>query len=367
MKRLVQILVLLMITSSCSLNDLVNEETNAKNNLKFGSDFSLLKKMEDFGGVYKINGIEKEGMQIFKENGFTWARLRLFHDPELKGPVCNDLDYTLEMAHKAKLYGYKILLDFHYSDEWADPGHQTLPKAWQNLRFDILTDSVYLYTKNVINILTKQGSAPDMVQIGNEINNGMLWPSGYLWEEGGNPKWDNLVGLLKAGIDGVKAADNSGKIKIMIHGATGGNTTASERFYSNIIERGVDFDVIGLSYYPWWHGDLQKLENTIFSLSSKFNHEISIVETAYYSNGWYPESSDWVFIEKPYPPNEQGQYEFMRNLAKTMLNHSSVTTIFYSDPDELDIPESKVPYRGRSLFDNHGNAFKGIAAWKNIN
>ncbi len=366
MKQLVQILILLMIAYSCSLNDIADEEVNNGSDLNFGSDFSLLKKMEDYGGIYKINGIEKEGMQIFKENGFTWARLRIFHNPEIKGPVCNDLNYTLEMANKAKLYGYKILLDFHYSDKWADPGHQSVPKAWEDLRLDILTDSVYLYTKNILEIFAKAGSTPDMVQLGNEINNGMLWPNGYLWEEGGNPNWDNLADLLKAGINGVKASANSGAIKIMIHAATGNNLTASERFYNNMISRDVDFDVIGMSYYPWWHGDFKKLENTIFALSEEFNQEISIVETAYYANGWYPESSDWVLTEKPYPPNEQGQYEYMRELAKTMILHPHVKTIFYTDPDELDIPETKVPYKGRSLFDNTGNAFKGITAWKNL-
>jgi len=366
MKLLVQILVLMVILTSCSQNDLVNQKGNANNDLNFGSDFSLMKKMEDFGGIYKVNGIEKEGLQIFKENGFVWARLRIFHDPELKGPVCNDLNYTIEMARKAKLYGFKILLDFHYSDEWADAGHQTVPKAWKNLRLDILADSVYLYTKNVLDVLAKEGSTPDMVQIGNEINNGMLWPQGYLWVEGGSANWDNLTVLLKAGVDGVNASDNSGKIKIMIQAATGGSSIASERFYKNIIDRGVDFDVIGLSYYPWWHGDFQKLENTIFALSQDFNQDISIVETAYYSNGWYPESSDWVLTDKPFPPTEQGQYEYMLNLAKTMKLHPKVKTIFYSNPDELDIPETKVPYAGRSLFDMSGNAFKGISAWKNL-
>ena len=108
------------------------------------------------------------------------------------------------------------------------------------------------------------------------------------------------------------------------------------------------------------------MENTVFSLSKEFKQDISIVETAYYSNGWYPESSDWVLAEKPYPPNEQGQYEFMQNLAKTLKFHPRVKTMFYSNPDELDIPETKIPYIGRSLFDNSGNAFIGIYAWKNL-
>ncbi len=335
-------------------------------NLQYGSDFSITKLMEDYGGVYKINGIEKEGLQIFKENGYTWARMRLFHSPEIKGQVCNDLHYTLELARRAKNLGFKVLLDIAYSDAWADPGHQTIPAAWKDLRFDVLRDSVYYYTKNVIEVMTNAGLQPDMVQLGNDIVNGFLWPQGYLWVEGGNANWDNLADLLKAGINGINdATANTKKIKVMIHAASAGDVIACKKFYNNIIDRGVEFEVIGISYYPWWHGEFSQLENSIYTLSKNFNQELSVVETAYYSNGWYPESSDWVLISKPYPPTEQGQFEYLRDLAETLKLHPRVKTVFYWKPDELDIPESKVPYQGRSLFDNSGNALKGLWAWKN--
>jgi len=368
MKLFLQIMHLLLffLMASCNLNEIGTPNKNTDSNLQYGSDLSITKLMEDYGGVYKIDGIEKEGLQIFKENGYSWTRLRLFHTPEIKGQVCNDLPYTLELARRAKHFGFKVLLDIVYSDTWADPGHQSVPGAWKELRLDILQDSVYLYTKRVIDVMTNAGLQPDMVQIGNEINNGFLWPEGYLWVEGGNAKWDNLAGLLNAGIRGVKDAAKSGKIKIMIHAAIGGDVIASNKFYSNLINRGVEFDVIGISYYPWWHGDFQQLENSIYSLSKNFVQELSVVETAYYSNGWYPESSDWVLAEKPFPPTEQGQYEYLIQLAKTLKLHPSVKTVFYWKPDELDIPESKVPYQGRSLFDNSGNALKGLKAWKNM-
>ncbi len=367
MKFLAQILFLLVISVSCNLSDIGNPESTDKSDLQFGSDFSIMKLMEDYGGIYKIDGIEKEGLQIFKENGYTWARLRLFHSPKIKGQVCNDLPYTIELAGKAKKFGFKIHLNIVYSDNWADPGHQTVPEAWKSLRNDILADSVYSYTRKVIDVMINAGVKPDMVQIGNEINNGFLWPQGTLWVEGGNNNWDNLTDLLKAGIKGVEDADNSNRIKIMIHAATAGDVVASNRFYKNISDRGVEFDVIGISYYPWWHGDFQQLENSIYSLSKNFQQELSIVETAYYSNGWYPESSDWVLIEKPFPPTEQGQFEYLVQLAKVLKLHPTVKSVFYWKPDELDIPESKVPYQGRSLFDNNGNAFKGISAWRNVN
>lgn len=320
--------------------------------------------MEDYGGIYKIDGIEKEGLQIFKENGFTWARLRLFHTPEDKGPVCNDLNYTISLARKAKLFGFKLLLNFHYSDTWADPGHQTLPAAWKNLNLDILSDSVYNYTKKVIETMANAEVQPDMVQIGNEINNGMMWPQGKLWIDDDVADWTGLTTLLKAGIKGVKDANVASNIPILIHAANGRSKVASSNFYRNIIEKGVDFDVIGISYYPWWHGDFDQLEENIYYLSNKFDQDISIVETAYYSNDWYPEPDEWVLNVRPYPPTEQGQYNFMTELAKRLKDYPKVKTVFYWKPDELDIPESKVPYLGRSLFDKNGNALEGIAAWK---
>lgn len=367
MRAQLKIFLLLALFTSCSLNEKINEEVAPNSDLAFGSDFSIMKKMEDFGGTYRIDGIEKEGLQIFKENGFTWARIRIFHTPEKKGPVCNDLDYTLALAKKAKLFGFKILLNFHYSDTWADPGHQTLPKEWENLNLNTLADSVYNYTKKVVETMTNAHIQPDMVQVGNEINNGMMWPHGKLWIENDIADWTGLTLLLKAGIEGVKDAEPSVDIPILIHAATGGSKVASYNFFRNMVDQKVDFDVIGLSYYPWWHGTFDQLEETLYFLSQKFNNDISVVETAYYSNNWYPEPDEWVLNVRPFPPTEHGQFAFMTELEKRLKKYPKVKTVFYWKPDELDIPESKVPYLGRSLFDKKGNALEGISAWKTKN
>lgn len=356
----------MLLTLSCSLNGNKNENELPAPILEFGGDFSILKKMEDLGGLYKTNGVVKEGLEIFKENGFTWARLRIFHSPNMVGPVCNDLDYTIDLAKQAKKFGFKILLNFHYSDTWADPGHQIAPAVWKDLSFDVVQDSMYNYTKNVINAMDKSGVLPDMVQVGNEINNGMIWPHGKLWIEAGVTHWDELSKLLQAGIRGVKEAEKGAKIPIMIHAATGGDVDASYRFYKNIIDRGVNFDVIGLSYYPWWHGTFIELESNILFLSKQFTQDFSIVETAYYSNNWYPEPAEWVLSVQPYPPTEEGQYDFMLQLALIIQKYPRVKTIFYWKPDGIEIPNSKVNYLGRSLFDKDGNALKGISAWKDV-
>jgi arabinogalactan endo-1,4-beta-galactosidase len=364
MKLSFYIIIFIFLTGSCSSEFDRDDDDGSTLTLEFGGDFSIMKKMEDSGGLYKIDGFVKEGMEIFSENGFQWAKLRLFHTPNMIGPVCNDLDYTIKLAQNAKKYGLKVLLNIHYSDNLADPGHQTVPKAWLNLSFKQVEDSVYNYTKNVIEAMDFSGVAPDMVQIGNEINNGFLWPHGKLWIEPQITHWDELAQLLKAGIRGVKEARNGFKIPIVIHAAKGGDVNSSYKFYKNIVERGVDFDVIGLSYYPWWHGTFIELESNILFLSTKFSHELSIVETAYYSNSWYPELAQWNSSDRPFPPTEQGQYNFMFELAQIMKRNQGVKTMFYSKPDGLEIPKIKIDYLGTSLFDKDGDAFIGISAWK---
>ncbi len=358
--------VLMLLFISCNKKQETDNENTPQSNLVYGGDFSIMKKLEDLGGQYKLDGEVKEGFQIFKENGYTWCRLRIFHSPNMEGPVCNDLDYTIALAQKAKQFGFKIFLNFHYSDTWADPGKQFVPKAWENLNFETLTDSVYHYTKNVMQSMKSAGVFPEMVQIGNEINNGMIWPQGRLWDNG-NARWDELSDLLKAGIRGVKDVEGGAEIPLMIHAATGGDLVESDNFYSNILQRGVEFDIIGLSYYPWWHGTLEDLEKNLEFLSNKYEQEISMVETAYYANGWYPEPEEWVLDVQPYPPSEQGQHDFLVELAERLEKYPKVTSVYYWKPDGLDIPGSGIPFLGRSLFDRNGNAFKGISAWKEEN
>jgi len=366
MKLFAYIIILALLIWSCSVAFNDNENDFRATPLEFGGDFSIMKKMEDFGGLYKIDGVVKEGFQIFKDNGYSWARLRIFHTPNMHGPICNDLETTIVLAKKAKQFGFKILLNIHYSDTWADPGHQIAPAAWKDLSQEILKDSIYNYTKHVIETMGDEGVLPDMVQVGNEINNGMIWPTGKLWLDGGVVNWDALTELLKAGINGINDSKNANNIPIMIHAATGGNINAAIKFYSNIIERDAEFDVIGLSYYPWWHGSFEELENNINFLARKFNQNISIVETAYYSNSWYPLPSQWILSAQPYPATERGQNDFLMELAYRLYELPKVNSVFYWKPDGLDIPKSDVNYLGRSLFDEDGDALMGISAWKDI-
>jgi beta-galactosidase len=180
------------------------------------------------------------------------------------------LGYTKQMAARAKKYGMKLLLNFHYSDYWADPQQQNKPLAWKDLDFNTLKDSLKSYTKRVLIALRDQGTLPEMVQVGNEINHGMLWPDGHI----GN--LDNLAELLKAGVEGVREVDPS--IVVMMHIALGGQNREATFWLDNMIARGVDFDIIGLSYYPRWHGTLDDLKFNLNTLAKRYKKDLNVLE-----------------------------------------------------------------------------------------
>jgi beta-galactosidase len=166
----------------------------------------------------------------------------------------------------------KLQLNFHYSDYWADPQQQNKPLAWADLDFETLKDSMKQYTANVLQAFEKQGTLPDMVQVGNEINHGLLWPNGHI----SNP--DNLAELLKAGVEGVVSVKPD--MPVMMHIALGGQHEEAVFWLDNMIARGVKFDVIGISYYPRWHGTLDDLKYNLTDLSNRYNKYLNVVEYA---------------------------------------------------------------------------------------
>ena len=240
-----------------------------------GADISFLPELEAGGIKFSDKGIQKDAIEILKDHGFNYVRLRIFNDPaddsgySPKKGFC-DLQHTLQMAKRAKNAGLKLLIDFHYSDTWADPGKQFKPAAWKGFSFSDLSKSLYDYTKEVMLALQKQNTLPDMVQIGNEINHGIVWPDGRV------NNVDSLSQLLKSGIAAVKEVAPS--TIIMLHIALGGQHDESVWFIDNMLARGVQFDVIGESYYPKWHGTLDDLKNNLISMAKRYEQDIIVVE-----------------------------------------------------------------------------------------
>jgi beta-galactosidase len=225
------------------------------------------------------NGREKDAIELLRDHGFNYIRLRIFVNPANEkgyspGQGYCGLSHTLEMAKRINKAGMKLLLDFHYSDYWADPQQQFKPLPWENLDFKTLKDSLKTYTTQVLLALKNQGTPPAMVQIGNEINHGILWPDGHT----GNP--DQLADLLKAGVEGVESVDPA--IPVMMHIALGGQNDESVFWLDNMIARGVKFDIIGLSFYPRWHGTLDDLKNNLRDLAKRYNKPLNVVEYSDY-------------------------------------------------------------------------------------
>ncbi|MGE4568750.1 MAG: glycosyl hydrolase 53 family protein [Bacteroidales bacterium] len=274
-----------------------------------GADVSFLPQIEARGMKFLENGTEADPLLVLQQNGHNYIRLRLFVDPAHErgySPYqgfCG-LEKTLEMARRVKQAGMQILLNFHYSDTWADPQKQFKPHAWDSLDFASLKDSVRLYTRNVLLAFKAQGTLPGMVQVGNEINHGMLWPDGHI----SNP--DQLAQLLIAGLQGVKEADSS--ILTMQHVALGGQKQESQFWFDNMIARGVEFDIIGLSFYPQYHGTLDDLAANARFLSERYQKDVNVVEYAMY----HKELSEILFTL----PDGRGQGHFSWELLGRFFN-----------------------------------------------
>ncbi len=224
-----------------------------------GADISFVQEEEDKGIVFTDAGFEKDMLQILKDHGFNFIRLRLFHDPGAPGgyqnefvtraePYC-DLEHTLEMAQRVEAAGMGLLLDFHYSDTWADPADQLKPAAWESLAFEDLRTTVYEYTRDTLLAFESAGALPEMVQVGNEITPGMLRPDGATYDP---DNWDQLAELLTAGLTAVKDVDPS--IYTMLHIDRGGDNETTVWWVGEAMSRGVEFDVLGQSAYSAFHG-----------------------------------------------------------------------------------------------------------------
>ena len=229
-KSIYQVFVLLLIGLS------ITAQNGVCADFMRGADISVQTLQEDDGVVYNEDGTPEDAVIILKNHDLNWIRIRLFHTPDLSNDGTSmDLDYVTALAARVKADGFKFLLDFHYSDTWADPGHQTKPVAWQSLSYSELVTAVYEYTRDVIEHLRDSNAMPDMVQIGNEIRCGMLWPDGNPCSGGGG-SWSNLADLINAGIDGVDAGRGAEPMpEIMIHIDRGGNQSSTAWFFNNLI------------------------------------------------------------------------------------------------------------------------------------
>ena len=329
-----------------------------------GVDASYMQQIEDTGGVYYQDGVPKDGLAIFKDHGVNIIRLRLWMSPTVG---YNDLAHTLLMARRVKDLGMGLMLDFHYSDTWADPAHQVKPAAWAGLHAEALQKAVYDYTRQVITALNDQGTLPEMVQIGNEITPGILWEDGRVGGAYEN-NWPQFAALLKAGVSGVQAALTEGeKVAIVLHVDAGANNPTCRWFFDHIVAQQVPFDYIGLSYYPWWHGSLTNLGYNLNDLAVRYKKPLLIVETAYpWSTGYNDAQGNLIGPQTQLLPefeaSVEGQRQFLlaeMELVKRIPGGLG-RGLFYWAADDITAPQLGSVFENAAMFDFKGNALASL-------
>ena len=344
------------------------------NNFIAGADVSMLPEIEKAGGVFAArDGQRGDAMKILRDGGCNLFRVRLFVDPDDEFSSKNygatqDLNYVVALAKRIKATGAQFLLDIHYSDTWADPAKQHKPAAWKDLDFDALERKVHEYTASVMNALADAGATPDMVQIGNEIAGGMLWPEGKVLDaqkDVESRQWERFARLLNAGSRAVReASQKAGKpIRVVIHIHGGGKPGLPKWFFGKLKPHDVDFDVIALSFYPAWDDALSALKQNLADVATEFDKDILIAETSY---SWRTMEDHAAKKTMAWPQTPEGQETFLRELTETIRatpNDHGLGFVWW-------YPEA-IPVKGRhiwrggaeALFDENGVALPALDAF----
>lgn len=376
------------------------ETRNEQGRLTLGLDASAQFETRKASPVYRAHGKEIEPLRYAHDVlGVAVLRLRLWVDPydgqgEPYQGGTTDYATFLALAKEGRDLGYKILLDFHYSDFWTDPSKQSTPKAWRGLSLEAMCAKISEYTVSTLNAIQNEGIELYGVQIGNEITNGMLWPLGRLHDSVNNaPRqgYENLCPLLHSASTAVrKACPNA---KIVIHLERSFDQAIYREFFDAMKDYGVDYDVIGMSYYPYWHGTFDEFFANVDFIKGRYHKPAWIVETAYgftldpaYVDGeewkpWVTQSHiDEVHARLPYPISKEGQKKFIEELIRRCKEHG-VEEIYYWEPFWLPLPglnwasfegekyilQTEKPlhneWMNQCLFDYEGNANEAFFAY----
>ncbi len=319
-----------------------------------GADFSHLAFFESEGIVYRNGGQVLDGLQILSRNGLTCVRLRLFTSSAAQAQAdpynyTNNLNYTVPLAVRVKSAGLQFLLDFHYSDTWADPGHQAKPAAWTSLSFAQLVLQMRNYNSNCIAAFKAAGALPDYVQVGNEITSGLLWPDGEVGGAYDTPtQWSNLAQLLNAAVQGIRDAAGAQMPKIIIHIDRGGDWNTTKWFFDSL--PAVSFDVIGESYYPFWHGPLANLANCLTNAAARYGKPVLVAETD------FPWSNSTNVYSIPATPDGQVQYATALAQVVNGVPHRLGLGIFWWGTEYQHVAGvNTAGFEYRSFFDSSGN------------
>jgi arabinogalactan endo-1,4-beta-galactosidase len=339
-----------------------------------GADISFTLQMEAIGTTYSVGSRTAPVERILRRFGANWVRLRVWTDPPAGYSTAAS---AIELARRAKRAGLNVLVDFHYSDFWADPGKQPTPAAWAGQSLSELARTVRTYTRRTLADFDRAGAPVDMVQVGNEVVAGMLWPLGQIYRDGQPDNWVGFTTLLKAGIAGVRDAthDSRRHIETMVHIDRGGDNGGSRWFFDHTLAEGVDFDVIGESYYPVWHGSLAQLQANLDDLAVRYGKDTVVVETAYpwtladgdAEKNFITELGQIPDAER-FPPTPAGQAAFYEALRQVLVRvpDGRGAGFFPWEPEWLPgvgwQPGAGNPNDNMTMFDWEGEALPALRA-----
>lgn len=323
-----------------------------------GADVSSLPQVEAGGGSFAGG----DALAMLKAAGFDAVRLRVWHSPPdgACGPAA-----TLAMARRARALGLRVLLDLHYSDTWADPAHQSPPAAWRGLAAPVLADSVRAWTRDLLAACTAAGAAPEWVQLGNEIDAGLLWDAGRL--RGDDAARDALAALLRAAALG--AREGAPGVKRIVHFSRGGDPAACRAFFGALVSRKVPFEVAGLSYYPWWHGSPERLRDALDATAARTGREVMLVETAYpWTLRWFDATPNIVGEPSQAsagPATPAGQAAFARAVRAAVrgVPNGRGTGVWWWEPAWIAAPRAGSPWENCALFDSAGAPLPALRAF----
>jgi arabinogalactan endo-1,4-beta-galactosidase len=323
-----------------------------------GVDVSALEQVEAAGAGFS-DGDSPPGadaLTLLRDQGFSAVRLRVWHTPPTS--VC-DLASATRLAKRAVGLGMEVMLDLHYSDTWADPGHQAKPAAWASSSGAALEDSVRRWTRDVVRSLHAAGAGPRWVQLGNEVSNGMLWPDGRLAGGDDDRGWQRFARLLRAAAQGVRDGAGGGPApRCVVHFDAGGSPARTRAFAARLVREGVPFDDLGISYYPWWHGPLDSLSATLEALEG-LGKGLYVLETAYpWTLAWRDTVHNVVGEDRQllarFPADPEGQRAFFAEVIARVEASPLGRGVFYWAPEEVSTAARGSAWENATLFDAGG-------------
>ncbi len=350
-KRLLTIALMLSAAIAAAQGTQTPQHLPFENPYAFGLDLSFVKQAEDRGRVfYDIDGTQKPAWQIFRDHGYNWARLMICNEPSTLG---QDLNYVVAGAKKLKEYGYHFALDFMLSDGWANPMTQPTPSKWRNMTHEQRVEALYDFVHNAIETLRAEGVMPEIVHVGNEISNGMLWPDARLYygdEKRDQSHWVEFTDYLRAGSKAIRDVEGGEKVQIMLHVDFGGDMEMSKIFFTQMENYKIDYDIVGFSFYPWSHGTLMDLRDNLYYTIKTFHKPVIVIETGYYSVP--SDTFDKVGVKSAFPETPEGQKQWLQGVNEIVMAapDNMGRGVFWWEP----------MFAGRGFFDDKTNVAKPI-------